>query len=217
MLRTDFAGDPISWSDSPWRESAQRTHGAEGRHLVLQQIMNSRVIKGVVLALFGALTIAFGHLFGLELDQVALLGVTLGGLIGLVPDRSLTERIIGFVIGFGLAWIGYAVRAAVLPDTATARALVVFAVICVSMLVVVATASRVPLWSTLVGSAALVGAYEQTYAASPSLFVNDSPTAATTVLLACAMGVLGSVLLGEEVVDTRNEEAVSHRRSEVSA
>jgi uncharacterized membrane protein (UPF0136 family) len=178
--------------------------------------MNSRVIKGAVLALFGALTIAFGHLFGLDLDQVALLGVTLGGVIGLVPDRSLVERIIGFAVGFSLAWIGYALRAGMLPDTAAARAIVVFAVIVVSMLIVVASGSRIPLWATLVGSAALVGAYEQTYADSPSLFLTDSPTAATTILLACAMGVLGSVLLGEEVVESRAAEEDSRHRSEVS-
>jgi hypothetical protein len=168
--------------------------------------MKTRVIKGVVLALFGALTIAFGHLLGLDLDQVALLGVTLGAVIGLVPDRTLGQRIIGFAIGFVLAWIGYALRAGLLPDVAAARALVVFGIIVVAMLIVVATGSRIPLWSTLVGCAALVGAYEQTYAESPSLFVGDSMTAATTILLAVAMGVLGSVLLGEEVVESREHE-----------
>jgi hypothetical protein len=184
---------------------------------VLHTIMKSRVIKGAVLALFGSLTVALGHVFGLDLDQVALLGVTLGAVIGLVPDRTLVERIVGFAVGFALAWIGYALRAGMLPDTATARAIVVFGVIVVAMIVVLATGSRVPLWSTLVGMAALVGAYEQTYAASPSLFVSDSPTAATTVLLACAMGVVGSTLLGEEVVDARAAEATSRHRSEVSA
>lgn len=186
--------------------------------------MKTRVIKGVVLALFGALTIAFGRLLGLDLDQVALLGVTLGGVIGLVPDRTLAQRIIGFAIGFALAWIGYGLRAGLLPDTATGRAVVVFGVIAVSMLVVVATGSRIPLWSTLVGAAAMVGAYEQTYADSPSLFVTDSPTAATTVLLAVAMGVLGSVLLGEDIVDARQDErdhvdrdVNSHRQTEVAA
>lgn len=178
--------------------------------------MNTRVIKGAVLALFGALTIGLGHLFGLDLDQVALLGVALGAVIGLVPDRSLTERLIGFAIGFALAWIGYGVRAAMLPDTATGRAVAVFAVIIIAMLVVLATGSRIPLWSTLVGAAALVGAYEQTYADSPSLFLSDSPTAATTVLLACAMGVVGSVLLGEDIAGSRADESSRHRE-EVSA
>jgi hypothetical protein len=186
--------------------------------------MKTRVIKGAVLALFGALTIAFGHLLGLDLDQVALLGVTLGGVIGLVPDRTLAQRILGFAVGFVLAWIGYGLRAGMLPDTAAGRAVVVFGVIALSMVIVVATGSRIPLWATLVGSAAMVGAYEQTYAASPSLFVSDSPTAATTVLLAVAMGVLGSVLLGEDVAEARENErqldehdAAAHRQTEVSA
>ena len=168
--------------------------------------MKTRVIKGAVLALFGALTIGFGHLLGLDLDQVALLGVTLGAVIGLVPDRTLGQRIIGFVIGFALAWIGYALRAGMLPDTATARAIVVFGVIAVAMLIAAASGTRIPLWSMLVGTAALVGAYEQTYAAAPSLFVSDSVTAATTVFMAVAMGVLGSVLLGEDITDSRQAE-----------
>src|SRR5450756_2504039 len=84
--------------------------------------MKSFAIKGAILALFGAFTIGLGHLLGLELDQVAFLGVALGAVIGLVPDRSQTERIVGFLAGFVLAWIGYAVRAAVLPDTGTGLA-----------------------------------------------------------------------------------------------
>jgi len=165
--------------------------------------MKSLAIKGAVLALFGALTIGLGELLGLDLDQVALLGVALGGVIGLVPDRSQTERIVGFLAGFGLAWIGFAVRAAVLPDTSLARAIVVFMMILAAMGISMASASRLPLWSLLVGAAAMVGAYEQTYADTPSLFATESPTAATTVLLAAAMGVLGTMLLGEEVTARR--------------
>ncbi|MGA8850591.1 MAG: hypothetical protein WB508_02620 [Aeromicrobium sp.] len=165
--------------------------------------MHSRLLKGALLALFGALTIGFGHLFGLDLDHVALLGVALGAVVGLVPDRTLGERIIAFAFGFGLAWIGYAMRAAILPDTATARAVVVFGVIAAAMLLAIASQNRLPLWGLLVGSAALVGAYEQTYAAAPSLFVTDSPVAATTVLLSIAMGVIGSVLLGEDIAESQ--------------
>ena len=159
--------------------------------------MNSVAVKGLCLALFGALTIGFGHLFGLDLDQVALLGVALGGVVGLVPDRTLTWRIGGFLVGFAVAWAGYAMRAGMLPDTAAGRAVVVFGVLVVLVAVAAVSAENVPLWAMLVGSAAMVGAYEQTYAASPSLFLTDSPTAATTVLLAAALGVAGSMLIGE--------------------
>lgn len=179
--------------------------------------MKNLAIRGAVLALFGALTIGLGDVLGLDLNQVALLGVALGGVIGLVPDRSQTERIVGFLAGFGLAWIGYAARAALLPDTSLARAIVVFLLILAAMGISLATGSRLPLWSLLVGAAAMVGAYEQTYAASPSLFVTDSPTAATTVLLAVAMGALGTMLLGEEVASRRDAEREARHASEVSA
>jgi hypothetical protein len=159
--------------------------------------MNSVAVKGLCLALFGALTIGFGHLFGLDLDQVALLGVALGGVVGLVPDRTLTWRIGGFLVGFAAAWAGYAARAGMLPDMAAGRAVAVFAVLVVLVAVAVVSGEHVPLWAMLVGSAAMVGAYEQTYAASPSLFLTDSPTAATTVLLAAALGVTGSMLVGD--------------------
>lgn len=138
-------------------------------------------------------------------------------MIGLVPDRSLAERIGGFLAGFGLAWIGFAVRAAMLPDTSAARALVVFVLIIVAMGVSLASASRLPLWSLLVGAAAMVGAYEQTYADSPSLFLTDSPVAATTVLLAVAMGIVGTMLLGEEISSRRAAERDARHDSEVAA
>jgi len=176
-------------------------------------VMNSYLVRGFVLALFGALTVLFGRALALDLDQVALLGVALGAVIGLVPDQRLTHRLIGFAIGFVLAWIGYAVRAAILPDVPMGRAVAVFGVLVVAVIVIAPTAGRVPLWATLVGAAAMVGAYEQTYADAPSLFTTDSPTAATTVLLAVAMGVLGSTLLGgstEAADEQADQKAGAH-------
>ncbi|MDO9379380.1 MAG: hypothetical protein Q7T56_11075 [Nocardioidaceae bacterium] len=178
--------------------------------------MTKNVLPGLLLAAAGALTIALGHLLGLDLDQVALLGVALGGVIGLVPDRGPLARIGGFLAGFVLAWVGYAVRAAVLPDTAVARGLVVFLVVLGCMLVAVATVSRLPLWSTLVGAAALVGAYESAYVASPPDFVAQSSAAATTVLLAAALGTLGASLLGPDIAKQREaEQTTGHRGTPV--
>lgn len=178
--------------------------------------MNSLFVRGFVLALFGAMTVLFGRALALDLDQVALLGVALGAVIGLVPDQPIINRIGGFAIGFALAWVGYAVRAAVLPDVPMGRAVAVFGVVAVAGVLVGLTAGRLPLWSALIGAAAMVGAYEQTYAASPSLFTTDSPTAATTVLLASAMGVLGSTLFGPGR-DGIVSEAGARRTEEVAA
>ena len=63
------------------------------------------------------------------------------------------------------AWIGYAVRAGFLPDTAGGRAAAVGLVILLCVGITAATVEPPPLWSTLLGTAALAGAYEFTYAA----------------------------------------------------
>ncbi len=161
--------------------------------------MTRTLAGGAVLAVFGALTVALGGLLGLGLDKVALLGVALGAVVALVPDRGPVARILGFLAGGFIAWVAFALRAAVLPDTDAGRAVAVFIALIACVLVAVATMRAVPLWSTLVGAAALVGAYETAYTAAPSQFLAESPTAVTTVLLAAAMGHLAATLLGPEI------------------
>jgi drug/metabolite transporter superfamily protein YnfA len=151
----------------------------------------------------------------MDLQHVALIGAALGGVLGLVPDRSPGERIGGFLVGFAAAWIGFAIRAAVLPDSASGRAVAAFIVIAVCLLLAAAmsmTPVRPPLWSMLVGVAAIVGAYEEMYTSAPSQFLSDSPTAATTVLLAVSLGYLATSVLGPQVQASRERtDAAVHR------
>jgi hypothetical protein len=49
---------------------------------------------------------------------------------------------------------------------------------------------RLPLWTLLVGAAALSGAYEYTYAAAPPEIASTSVTAVTSLLVASAVGFL---------------------------
>ncbi len=172
--------------------------------------MTKNVIGGLILAVMAALVVGLGELLGLDLQHVALLGAALGGVIGLVPDRQPWQRISGFAVGFVLAWIGFALRAAVLPDSSAGRAVAAFLVIAACMAVVAATRTQLPLWSMLVGAAAIVGAYEETYTNAPSQFIHESPTAATTVLLAVALGFLATAFLGPHVEASRQHEA-DHR------
>ena len=157
--------------------------------------MKSLALRGTCLAVFGALTVGLGAAFGLDLDHVALLGVALGGVLGFLPDRALSWRIGGFVAGFAVAWAAYAMRASILPDTSSGRAVAIFGVLMVLVALTLVTRANLPIWSLLVGSAAMAGAYEQTYTASPTLFLTESPVAATTVLLAAAFGVIGSIVI----------------------
>ncbi|MGZ8690351.1 MAG: hypothetical protein ACXWXI_07785, partial [Aeromicrobium sp.] len=79
------------------------------------------------------------------------MGVALGGVIGLVQDRSQIERIGGFFVGFVLVWIAYAARAGFVPDTSGSRAVVLVVVILAATGICVATSGRLPFWSMLVG------------------------------------------------------------------
>ena len=118
-----------------------------------------------------------------EPDDVACVSnVDRLAVLALVPDRSPVMRLVGFVAGFVAAWIGYVVRAGFLPDSARRP--------CGGLVLVLLSASasprsapdRLPLWTTLLGTAALAGAYEYTYAAAPPEFISTSVTTATTLL-----------------------------------
>jgi hypothetical protein len=119
-------------------------------------------------------------------------------VVALVPDRTPWVRLGGFVGGFIAAWIGYAVRAALLPDSAGGRAVAVGLVVLLCVGLTAATMNRLPLWTTLLGTAALTGAYEFSYAAAPPEMASTSVSAATTLLLNVAVGFLAGSIFGPD-------------------
>ncbi|MHB8184894.1 MAG: hypothetical protein ACYDDU_02210 [Dermatophilaceae bacterium] len=151
------------------------------------------LLSGLVLALGAAVVLLIGG--GSALEHVALLGAALGGVIGLVPHDPPLGKLGGFAFGFVIAWMGFGVRAAVLPDSTVGRAVAAFLVIFICGVVAAVSAGKVPLWSTLVGAAAMVGAYETAYTDAPSQFLTASPQAATTVLLAAGFGFLATTVI----------------------
>jgi hypothetical protein len=169
--------------------------------------MRQSILVGGVLAAIAAVAVLLGAAFGLDIEHVALLGIALGAVVGLVPQGRSANRLLGFVGGFALAWVGYGLRAAALPDSAGGRAVAVVLVVLACAVVAMATRGTLPLWSTLVGVAAMVGAYEETYTAAPSQFVDQSLSAATAVLLAVALGYVVSALFTPDA-----EPAPSKRR-----
>ena len=156
------------------------------------------LVTGLCLAVFAAVIIGLSDLLGLDLEHVALLGAALGGVLGLVPHRPVWGKVAGFLLGFALAWIGFALRAAVLPDSPGGRAVAAFVVVALIAVATSASRGRVPMWSGLLGAAAIVGAYESVYTNAPSQFLSESPAAATTVLLAVALGFLATNLLAPQ-------------------
>jgi hypothetical protein len=165
--------------------------------------MRRTLVTGGLLALFAALLAQFGGSLGLEEVRSALLGAAIGAALGLVPGNdSSYGRVVGFIVGFALAWIGYALRAGLLPDSGSGRALAAFLVIAVLTGICAATMGWMPLWTGLLGVAALAGAYEFAFGIDPTAFLSQSVTAATTVLLAAAVGYLvgavGAAFVGDE-------------------
>ena len=164
--------------------------------------MRKALLPGALLAVAAAVIVLLGGWLGDDLQHFALLGAALGGVIGLAPHRPAWGKLAGFAGGFVLAWVGFALRAAVLPDSAGGRAVAAFLVILACVLLCAVSSGRIPLWSALVGAAAIVGAYETTYTSAPSQFLTESPTAATTILFAAALGFLATTALADALPGT---------------
>ena len=156
--------------------------------------MRRTLLVGLALVVAAVLAVFISSWFDLELEPVVLLGVALGAVIALVPDRSPLMRLAGFAGGFVAAWIGYFVRAALLPDSTGGRAVAVGLIIVLAVAIAAVSLERIPLWSTLVGAAALAGAYEFTFAAAPPEVASTSVSTATALLLTAAIGYLATAL-----------------------
>ena len=155
--------------------------------------MRRTMLVGLSLAVAAVVAVLVGAASDLELESVALVGAASGAVVALVPDRTPLARVLGFVVGFAVAWVGYAVRATSLPDSDGGRAVAVAAVVLACTVVVVASRDRLPLWATLLGAGVFAGSYELTYVAAPPEMASTSLTTATTLLLTLALGFLAVV------------------------
>ena len=166
--------------------------------------MRKTLVAGLVLAVAAVLVVLVSSALDLELESVALLGAALGAVVALVPDRTPLVRLGGFAAGFVAAWIGYVVRAALLPDSAGGRAVAVGLVVLLCVGITAVSMDRLPLWTTLLGTAALAGAYEFTYAAAPPEFASTSVSTATTLLFNVAVGFLAAALVAPAISRPRH-------------
>lgn len=157
--------------------------------------MRAKFLSGLLLACAAVLVVWSSAALDLDLESVALLGAALGAVVALVPDSSAPARLAGFGIGFAIAWVGYAARALLLPDTSGGRAVAVFLVVLACAAVGMAARDRIPLWSLLLGTAALSGGYELTYSEAPSQMLDTSVSAATTLLFTTGVGFLAASLI----------------------
>lgn len=157
--------------------------------------MRTNVLVGAVITLAATLVVVLSDLLDLKLESAALLGVAVGAVVALVPGRTAALRLVGFLAGVAVAWLGFVLRAGVFPDSTGGRAVTVAVVLGLCVVVAVASLDRLPLWSTLLGAAALAGAYEYTFAAAPPEVLSTSTSTVTTLLMTSAVGFLVVSLL----------------------
>jgi len=176
--------------------------------------MRRDILIGGCLALAAALTILASDWLDLQLEAVALFGVAMGAVAAIVPSGSAAGRLAGFLAGFVIAWIGFLLRAAMLPDTASGRAVAAALIVLVCTGVALATAGRIRLWVVLLGAAAFTGAYEFTYSAAPPEVLSTSVSTATSLLLSAGVGWLAVSWIAPE---SPTAERVDRARADVDA
>jgi hypothetical protein len=155
----------------------------------------SAVVVGLVLTVLGALVVDHGSRVGLQLIHLGEMGLAIGAVLGLVPDRMPAARAGAFAVGFVAAWGGFALRAGFLPDIPLGRALATAAVLAAVTAATAASVGRLPLWAGLLGVASFSGGYETTFSTNPAGFVTDSMTDATTLALAVGLGFFAVTLV----------------------
>lgn len=161
-------------------------------------VMLRTLSTGLGLALAAVVMTLLGATLDLGLESVTLLGLALGATVALVPDATTGRRLAGFLAGFVIALLGYFVRAGLLPDTTSGRAVAVGVVVLLCAVAVAATAGRLPLWAVLLGTAGLSGAYELTYAGAPTEIFDTSLSTGTSLLLSVAVGFVVGGLVSQD-------------------
>src|SRR3954451_14382170 len=174
--------------------------------------MRTSLLAGGIVVVTAVLAVLLGAPFGLELDSYALIGVAMGAVVALVPVGRPGLRLAGFASGVLVAWVGYLVRAALLPDTVGGRAAATFLVLAVCAVIAAVASGRIPVWTTFLGAATFFGAYEATFAEAPPEVATTSVTAVTAVALTAGIGFLAASFVAPvaDPVDHPAQPEVDH-------
>lgn len=179
------------------------------------------------LALFGASAVAIllDSLLGLGLG-FALLGISIGGVLGLVRDGTVLGRLLGYVIGVAVVLAAYLAR--VLVGNSSDLGLLVGSATIIGILTVMATASKnwLPLWAGLLGAVTVIGAYEGAFEDAPQNILSELLPEVSTALVPVALAFLATVWFsatggedGPPPTETSEPESWTpwHEQSEVSS
>jgi hypothetical protein len=166
--------------------------------------MKKILVGGLLLLIVTILGLLLADTLGLPFSGILFTG-GVGVVLGLVKGGGPIARIVGFVIGFLLAWVAFGVQAAILPQTVGSQILSSGLVIVIVTLIAGLSRDRVPFWSLLLGTAAMVGAYQTSFENAPQNFLSESLVSANGTLFGVAVGLIVAGfmnLIEEEIPDT---------------
>jgi len=146
---------------------------------------------GLLLAVLATLAVLVGG--GLDLKYV-MFSAGCGAVLGLIATKSPLARIGGFLIGFVLTWLLYAVSAEFLPDANSGVVLQTLITFIVITVVAGLLHSKMPFWTFLLGLVTFSGVYEWLYLTDKTGFISDSVSAVGGALFAAALGLLAIVV-----------------------
>ncbi|WP_157417075.1 hypothetical protein [Nocardioides sp. Iso805N] len=169
----------------------------------------SSLLTGVLLTVAVVVVIGVSSALDLEIEPYALAGVLAGGIVALIPDRSAWSRLAAFAIGFVAVWIGFVLRAALLPDTEGGRAAGAVVTLLICLVAVALGRSRLPLSAMLLGVALFSAAYEAAFVANEPEVASTSLDAATALIFAVAVGFAVAVVASGRRVPAESREAAT--------
>jgi len=173
----------------------------------------SSLWTGALLAVAVVVVIGVSSALDLQVESYALAGVLAGGVVALIPDRSAFARLAAFAIGFVAAWIGFVLRAALLPDTESGRAVAAIATVLICLIAVAVGRTRLPLSAMLLGVVLLSAAYEPAFVAAEPEVQTTSLDAATALVFAVAVGFAVAALSAARRTTTEGPAKVARRGS----
>ena len=152
-------------------------------------------VQGIAIVVAGVVALFLNRFLDLGTSSVVF-GLLIGGAIGIARDGSALGRIGGFVLGIIAAFVFYGLRLLVFNDSFPGQILTLLILVALVAVVCGLTSGRMPLWSGMLGSALVVGAFEYSYENQiyyvQSLIVSNT----TAALLPAALGILAGVLVG---------------------
>jgi hypothetical protein len=154
--------------------------------------MGRILLSGAALFAAAAVAVLLDSGFGLGLG-FALLGITIGGVLGLVQDGTTIGRLLGYLIGVVVVVVAYLGR--VLVGNSSGLGLLAGAALIIGLLTIMATLSKnwLPLWAGLLGAVTVVGAYEAAFEVAPQNILSELLPEVSTALVPVALAFLATV------------------------